>query len=204
MRSRCPSNSLLRTISLLGVGGFLAATVAEHVLDSQLDPARHMISEYVNGPYGAVMVAGFVMWAISLAATAWLALRAGGIACGLALALACVSAVIVSGFATQTTEGRLRAGQHWHLGGRLHDIGSGTLTVALALAALGCAVEKRVWQGSPAWNLGVIITALIADAALLLVGSDVGGIRERVLVLLGCSWQLALIARMRAHRGAPA
>ena len=122
-----PVERVIGGCAVLGVLGFLAAVIAEHAIDPSLDPATHQISEYVHGPAGAMMTAGFAAWAISLAASGALAslrLRARWVAA--ALALAAIGMLITACFATQTIAGRLPPGVSLTWSGRLHDIGSGT------------------------------------------------------------------------------
>jgi Protein of unknown function (DUF998) len=185
------------TCAILGVLGFLAAVVAEHAIDPSLDPATHQVSEYVHGPTGALMTAGFVAWALSLAASGTpTALRPGAPWVAGALVLAAIGMLITAAFATQTIAGRLPPGVSLTLSGRLHDIGSGTTTVALlgaALLSLRAIRERQFRQRTSA----LLVFAVCCDIALLAVGSEVGGVRERVLILAGCLWQLMFLSTIR-------
>jgi hypothetical protein len=185
------------TCATLGVLGFLAAVIAEHAVDPSLDPATHQVSEYVHGPAGALMTAGFVAWAISLAASGVLAaLRPATAWVAGALALAAIGMLITAAFATQTVTGRLPPGVSLTLSGRLHDIGSGTTTVALLGAALLSlrAIRERQFRHRTS---ALLIFAVGCDIALLAVGSEVGGVRERLLILAGCLWQLMFLSAVR-------
>lgn len=188
------------TCASLGVLGFLAAVIAEHAIDRSLDPATHQVSEYIHGPAGALMTAGFVAWAISLAANGALAaLRLGTPWVAGALALAAIGMLITAAFPTQTVAGRLPAGVSLTLSGRLHDIGSGTTIVALLGAALLSlrAIRKRQFRQRTS---ALLIFAVGCDIALLAVGGEVGGIRERLLILAGCLWQVMFLSAMRQQR----
>jgi MFS family permease len=187
--------------AILGVLGFLAAVIAQHAIDPSLDPATHQVSEYVHGPAGALMMAGFVAWGISLGASGTLAslhLRARWVAA--ALALAAIGMLITACFGTQTVDGRLPPGVSLTWSGRLHDIGSGATTVALSAAALlslrGTG-ERQFRRRTSA----LLIFAVCCDVALLAVGSEVSGIRERLLILTGCVWQLMFLSTMRPFGG---
>lgn len=185
------------TCAALGVLGFLAAVIVEHAVDPSLDPATHQVSEYVHGPAGALMTAGFVAWAISLAASGALAaLRPGARWVAGALALAAIGMLITAAFATQTVAGRLPPGVSLTLSGRLHDIGSGTTTVALlgaALLSLRAIRDRHFRQRTSA----LLLFAVGCDIALLAVGSEVGGVRERLLIFAGCLWQLMFLSAVR-------
>lgn len=183
--------------AVLGVLGFLAAIIAEHAIDPSLDPATHEVSEYVHGPAGALMTAAFVAWGISLGASGALAslrLRARWVA--VALTLAAIGMLITACFGTQTIAGRLPPGVSLTLSGRLHDIGSGTTTVALLGAALLSlrAIRERQFRHRTS---ALLIFAVGCDIALLAVGSEVGGVRERLLILAGCLWQLMFLSAVR-------
>jgi len=188
---------IVRVCAALGVLGFLAAVVAEHAIDTSLDPASHQVSEYVHGPAGALMTAGFVAWAISLAVSSVLAaLRPDARWLGGALALAAIGMLITACCATQTIAGHLPPGVSLTLSGRLHDIGSGMTTVALFAAALLSlrTIDERQFRRLTS---ALLVFAVSCDAALLAVGSEVGGVRERLLILAGCVWQLMLLSAER-------
>jgi Protein of unknown function (DUF998) len=193
---------MMRACAALGLLGFLAAVMAEHAIDSSLDPASHQVSEYVHGPAGALMTAGFVAWAISLAASSVLAaLRPDARWVGGALALAAIGMLVTAGFATQTVAGRLPAGVSLTLSGRLHDIGSGATTAALFAAALLSllAIRERQFRRRTS---ALLVFAVSCDVTLLAVGSEVGGVRERLLILAGCVWQPMFLSAERrlSHR----
>lgn len=179
-------------IAITGVLLFLLVVLLEH-LTSPLDPATHEISEYVHSPSGWLMTAGFLAWAASLAATGmWVNSEPGGRSLVVALLMAALGMAITACFPTQTSAGRLPPGASLHVSGRLHDIGSGLTTIALLAAAL---LSLRL-NGQPSWRrstLALLACGLPAAVVLLVVGSDVAGIRQRVLVLVGCSWQLGLL-----------
>jgi MFS family permease len=187
--------------AVLGVLGYLAAVIAEHAIDPSLDPATHQVSEYVHGPAGALMTAGFVAWVISLGASGMLAslrLRARWVS--VALRLAAIGMLITACFGTQTIAGRLPPGVSLTWSGRLHDIGSGATTVALFAAALLSlrAIRERQFRRRTS---ALLIFAICCDIALLAVGSEVGGVRERLLILAGCVWQLMFLSTMRPFGG---
>ena len=53
-------NGTLRRLSVLAFTGAAACVVALHFVRPELDPASHRLSEYATGPYGWLMVTGFV------------------------------------------------------------------------------------------------------------------------------------------------
>jgi hypothetical protein len=182
----------VRVAALAGLFLFLAIVAVEHAANFSLDPATHRISEYVNGRLGWLMVVGFAAWAISLAATAVAATRwTGGRGMGIALFAAALGMTITACFATQTSAGELPPGASLTLSGRLHDIGSGLVTLALAVAVLlslreGSARLRR-------FTLVLLVSAFPLVVALVAIGDDVAGIRQRLLVAIACVWQLFLL-----------
>ncbi len=181
-----------RALALACVLGFLSIVLIEHLADSSLNPAEHEISEYVHGPAGWLMSVGFVIWAISLAAAGIYALGcAHGKPVAFALFAAAVGVLITAGFATQTSAGRLPPGVMLSTSGRLHDIGSGVTTIGLLAAALlSLRLARRDLRRV---TLALVSFAVLGDVVLLAVGSDVGGIRQRLLVAVACAWQLLFL-----------
>jgi len=184
---------LIVLVAACGVLLFLLIVVFEDVVNPSLDPARHEISEYVHTPWGWLMVVGFVVWALSLLCTGIVARTRYGVdVLCITLAVAALGMAITACFATQTSAGRLPPGVSVSTSGRLHDIGSGLATVALFFSAL---LSLRLRAGSAFRRLTValLVLACSSDVVLVEVGGGVGGIRQRILVLVGCAWQLALL-----------
>ncbi len=189
-----PKPRSVRAIAALGLALFVAIVVLEHFLQPALDPASHQISEYVHGSTGWLMTAGFLSWSLSLAATGVLVGRLdGGAPMRLTLIVAAIGMLVTACFATQTVAGRLPAGVSIHTSGRLHDIGSGATSIALVVAAL-LGLRVRSLQRLGAFTIAVLLAGVSTDIVLLVIGSDVGGVRQRVLVAAGCLWQAAVIA----------
>jgi hypothetical protein len=80
--------------------------------------------------------------------------------------------------------------------GRLHDLGSGAITVGILGAALGALFAFERAPAFRRWTLSVIAFAVITDTGLLAVGMSVGGLRQRLLVVAACVWQGTLITRL--------
>jgi hypothetical protein len=191
--------------SAAGVLAFVTIVVVEHLVESDLDPATHEISEYVHGSAGWLMIAGFVAWSLSLVA---LGIAVAPIARGRPVAVAVLVAaggLLLAAFcATQTSAGQLPPGVSLTTTGRLHDLGSGIATIAL-LAAVILSLRLPVAHALRQFILAVLAFAFIADVVLLLIGAGVAGARQRLLVTLACGWQLllaVLLARDTLWRGA--
>lgn len=189
-------------IARAGLAAFVISLAAAHALQPELSPLAHQVSEYANGPAGAVAVACFLAWAVSLAAT--------GAAVGHATAsrslpimlwLAAAGMAMVACFPTQTVAGELPPGDHRTLTGQLHDVGSGTATIAILCAVLmsARAVAHRRFR---ALAIGTALVALAIDLGLLAVGPEVGGLRQRLLVGAACLWQAVLLGFIGSARTA--
>jgi hypothetical protein len=179
--------------SAIGTLVFVVIVLVEHLADSSLDPATHEISEYVHGPLGALMVAGFIIWGLALAAAAFAVSGCRrGMPVAVALLLAAAGVFVTAGFATQTSAGRLPPSASLSATGRLHDIGSGLATLALVLAVvLSLRLRfSRVLEGT---SVLVLAIALIGEVVLLMIGVSVGGVRQRVLLGSACAWQIMLV-----------
>lgn len=190
-------------LSLAGPLAFMVIVLIQHVVDSTLDPATHEISEYVHGPLGWLMTVGFVAWSLSLlglATTLAHARKARPVLA--ALLLASAGLLLTASFATQTSAGRLPDGVSLDATGRLHDIGSGITTLALlaaVLLSLRLPDTARLRRGTTL----LLAIALPADVFLLLVGSSVDGVRQRVVVAAACLWHLALASEFLVCSASP-
>jgi len=184
---------LIAFVAAWGVALFLLIVVFEHVVNPSLDPARQEISEYVRTPWGWLMVVGFAVWALSLLCTGIVArTRYGADVLCITLAVAALGMAITACFATQASAGRLPPGVSLSTSGRLHDIGSGLATVALFFSAL-LSLSLRAGSAFRRLTVALLVLACSSDVVLLEVGGSVGGIRQRILVLVGCAWQLAML-----------
>jgi len=189
-------------VAVCGVVVFAVIVAGELAINPSLDPARHEISEYVHAQLGPLMTVGFVCWAASLGAMSWvLFARADARLVATCLGVASIGMLVTATFATQTSAGKLPPGVTLTTAGRLHDIGSGLATVALLLAALlslRCLGGRRFRRQVAA--LLVVLTS--SDIVLLVIGPEVAGVRQRVVVAGACVWQLLLLGAVRAslHR----
>ena len=185
------SDGALRRAALFGVIVLLVVVAAEHLAAPSLDPERNRVSEYVNTSAGALMVAGFAAWALSLAALAELARRDGRGALAALLALAAAGVVVTALFPTQTSAGVLPPGTERSLPGRLHDLASGVLTLALVAAAAASIAAIRSPRAFRRLVIGLLILAGVLAGALDAAGAP--GLRQRVLIVAACGWQLLVL-----------
>jgi hypothetical protein len=105
-------------------------------------------------------------------------------------------------FRTETVAGVLPSGMHLTATGELHDVGSGTVTLTLFLAAAVCAAaDDARWLRTG--SRIALASALSVEVGLLVVGPSLGGLRERLLVAVACLWQLAFLVARRSVRRDP-
>jgi hypothetical protein len=188
-----PGRKQPQRVAIAGVSVFLAITFAEHLINAPLNPARHEISEYVHASAGWLMTVGFAAWGLSLAITSWLVFtRYADRLASTCLALASLGLVITACFSTQTSAGHLPPGVSWNAVGRLHDIGSGLATLAIFASAL-LSLRSRYPRPVRTCTVALLTVAVSADVVLLMIGHDVAGVRQRLLVVSGCLWQLFLL-----------
>ena len=207
---RVGPSALIHGAAIASLSWFVLTVVLEHVLVSELGPARHTISEYANarGAAGPLMLAGFLMWAASLTTTALLVLRAAlqgrtGVTRVLRIVLfalllvAAVGAMIVALFPTQTRAALLPPSQLESNTGRLHVLGSDLIQVCFYPAVLVSLVLP-----SPRWfrvvAVAVLVVAVAVAPALAVLGVDAPGVRQRIQLAAGCGWQFALLAAWRS------
>jgi hypothetical protein len=183
----------LAVLAATVVCSFLLIVLVEHLANPALDPATHQVSEYVHAQLGWLMTCGFVLWALSIVVTAVVVSDAAkGRALAGALLIAAVGMGVTACFATQTSAGHLPPGVSHSTTGRLHDIGSGLASAALIAAVL---LSLRL-RGRPTLRKVTMTLVAVAGPAtvlLLVLGSEVAGIRQRLLILTACVWQVALL-----------
>lgn len=184
---------------------FVFALLLEHLVEPDLVPASHMISEYAQRPGGALMTVGFLGWSIGLTATAaWIYLSPLGSRArrplSLFVALASLGMLVTALWKTQTSAGQLPPGVVLTVGGRLHDLGSGVTSLALLAAAALCAASPRVAPALRIASACAVVVAFAVSAALLPIGRSVGGARQRALVGTAVGWQLYLLTRNHLER----
>lgn len=183
------------TASLLA---FVAIVVAEHLFDPSLDPLRHQVSEYANSDSGPLMTIGFLLWVLSLLATGLLVrlVRAERLLTAL-LVLSAAGILLAAIFPTETSAGELPPGTTLTAAGRLHDLGSGLTALALLAAVVAAALNPRWDRIFRLRSAALAIAAIAISVALLLVGPEVGGLRQRLVLFTGCCWQLLLLTELR-------
>ena len=193
----------LAGISIAGLLVFAATIATQQPLVSSFDPARQMLSEYVHTRLGALAVAGFVAWGISLAAAAgltivaasrrgWMArLQAG------ALLAAAVGILLVACFPTDRGLAAPGVVTEATVAGQVHDAASAGATACVLLAALLGAA--RFPGRIRTLSLVLLSVALAASAVLLGIGDPLPGLRQRLLLAAACVWQGGWVLFLRGR-----
>lgn len=196
---------VMRAIGLAGSAVFVLVVGTLHALEPGLAPATHVVSEYANTPFGWLLTAGLLGWAASLLAMAgWVVhrpepLRASGFVAAL-LGVAAAGLVMAAAFRTQAVGGSVPRDVRRTVTGTLHDGGAGIATLALFAAAATVAFAEGAKSRLGRISLAAVAFAVVVQAGLLLVGHEVGGIRQRLLVIAGCAWQAAVLSTPRARQ----
>jgi hypothetical protein len=193
-----PSPTSVRRAALAGLAAFVLTVALLHLVEPSLDPRRHVISEYANTPVGELMVVALLSWAGSLLATArWLKSVPRATAIGrlvpCLLRAAAVGLALAAVFRTQAVGADVPPGVAVTVTGRLHDLGSALSTLALFASAVAVSVISGRRSSVGLVSLALAALGLVVGVALLLVGDEVDGIRQRMLVAAACAWQAALL-----------
>jgi Protein of unknown function (DUF998) len=172
------------------------------LLEPSYDPLRQGISEFVHTGAAAIVLVGFVSWALSLALLGNLvaeepargprrsarlesaALFAAAVGLGLVTFFATDRGAEVAGAVTQTT-----------VPGHLHDAGSALVTIAIPIAVVADGWRER----DPRLAAAVIVASLLSSAVLFALGDPLPGLRQRCLVVCACLWQLAVLRRTHSR-----
>jgi hypothetical protein len=178
------------------LAAFVGLVAVLHVLEPSLTPDRHVISEYVNSDSGPLMVVALLAWSCALLLTARLVAHSQNstLAAGL-LMVAAVAILLAAVFPTQAVGGQIPDGEELRVPGRLHDLGSGLATVSLFAAVAVTAWAERARSVLGRLMVLLLVAAVAVQAGLLAVGPEVGGIRQRLLILIACVAQAVLLHR---------
>jgi hypothetical protein len=186
--------------ALVLVVACVAGVVALHAARPDLDPLRHVLSEYANGPFGIVMTAVFYGVGLACVALGWrlrTALRWGGVAAATpVLLIAAGGGMIVAGMfevGLPTAPESLAETVH-----SLASIGAFVaLVAAMALFAWACGrdPEWASFQGAAALLAGVALVAAVASP--LADRTPWPGAAQRVLAGTVVIWLLLTARRVR-------
>ena len=161
-----------------GVAVAVVLVAALHVLRPDLPPLGSRLSEYANGPHGAVMVAAFLAVAGAVLAFALVVARLPG--SRLLVMLAALACLGLAGSAVYRTQGAGAAEQR-------HSVASTTGTVALTAASAVWALQRAPRRPPVGRWLAGAATVLTAVSPLL-HDTAVTGLGQRLLWAALLAW----------------
>jgi hypothetical protein len=214
VHARAPGATRAARTSVLGAAAFLALLALLHVLDAELDPSWHVISEYALGRHGWLMTLAFASLALScgaLAVAAWPRARGkvGRLGHGV-LAVCAVGLALAAAFPTDpiTTppESATTSGQLHMLGatlGGLVPFAAPLVTWSLTRTIASSRERLLLWGAVAIVWIGELVfvgaMTLASDDGRLGPGVLVGW-PNRLMIVSYCAWLLAVASRL----GAPA
>lgn len=196
---------LRRTLGSIVIGGvvwFVAAIAILHLLRPDVDALARVTSEYAVGPYGALMMSAYIVFAISLASLgvglAGTFPRRGAAGAGIGLLLlAAVGVGTAAFFPVDVGASTPVTATGW-----VHRFAAIVAFASMATAAL---VLARPFRRHPDWHavarLGVVtgVVGLLGFAAiqLFLLERGLGGAAQRLVLVLVVAWMVAAARRLR-------
>jgi hypothetical protein len=196
---RPPYGASLGAIALATacVGGVIVL----HLRRPDLDPLRHVLSEYANGPFGGVMTAVFYAVGVACAALGWrlrtaLRWRGATTATPVLLLLAGAGMVLAGAFEVGLPAAPETVDETIH---SLASIGAFVaLVVAMVLFAVACGHDEdwRPFQRTASALAGLAVAA--AALSPLADGTPWTGVAQRVLAGTVVAWLLLTARRVRS------
>lgn len=196
MGDRNMETALNRTIgwTILATAGFTAVMVTVlHVLQPELDPFSHAISEYVHGPYGFLMTITFFSQSLGSLALAVIGSRVGlkqrraRVGCAF-LVVAALGASVAGIFPTDPTSSNPQTTP-----GLIHAIAGVTrfLSLSLALPLVSSALRKHPeWQesGNALTGLAALFVITFLVSIFVLTNINLFGLGQRMFIAVLLGW----------------
>jgi hypothetical protein len=183
---------LTATISLVGVGAFMAGVMVLHLLKRDLNPTQHFISEYALGDFGWIQRIDFLavgVGTIALALTLGRVVKNPGRIAPIFIGLFGVSALLVAFV-------RIDGPQPITTEGQAHEMIS---AIGFVLLISGMFVIARKFRSDAAWSAlrrPTIAWAATASATFIFM-VVLGGIGQRIFIAACFSWMLAMAYHAR-------
>jgi hypothetical protein len=194
-------NTVASYITLASVVYYATAIVLLHVLRTDFDPKYRYLSEYVPGPYGALMTSTFFVLSVGSLALLFGLWRSVSSKLrflpGLLLWLAWACAVFFAGVYPTDLQGspQTRNGQ---IHNQMGMIAFPCATLALPLLSLPLRWDER-WRS--AWRSTVLLSLLVAASFLTLDRygeTGLAGLDQRVFLGSTLTWMWILASKMLA------
>ena len=194
--------------ALAGTAWFILGVALMHVLRSDLNPARHTISEYAVGPYGWVQATNFVAAGVAtacLAAGLRLSLERPG-RLGPVLLGAWAVAQVVEAFVHADGDGPATAAGALHVAVSLFGFACGVAAMFVFARRFRREPSWRGYAGPTRWWAGAAVAAFVAIPFL---GTSGAGTGQRIFAAVLGAWLFETARRLRrsavpAYRGSRA
>jgi Protein of unknown function (DUF998) len=194
-------NTIAACITLSSIIYYVTAIILLHILRTDFDPRYRYLSEYVNGPYGALMTSTFFVLSLGSLALLFGLWRSVSskirFAPGMLLWLAWACAVFFAGvYPSDLQESPTTWNGHIH--NRMGMIAFPSATLALPLLSLPLRWDKKwqsVWASAVLLSLPVIISFFVLDR---LGEMQLGGLDQRIFLGVTLIWMWILGSKMLA------
>ena len=194
-------NTIAAYIALSSVIYYAAAIITLHILRPDFDPKYRYLSEYVNGPYGALMTSTFFVLSLGSLALLFGLWRSVSskirFAPGMLLWLAWACAVFFAGVYPSDLQGA-PATSNGQLHNQMGMIAFPCATLALPLLSLPLRWEKKwqsVWAPAVLLSFSVIISFFALDR---LGEMQRAGLDQRIFLGLTLIWMWILARKILA------
>ena len=196
-------NVIAAYITLSSVIYYAAAIIMLHILRTDFDPRYRYLSEYVNGPYGALMTSTFFvlsLGSLALLCGLWRSVSSKiRFAPGMLLWLVWASAVFLAGvYPSDLQESPMTWNGHIH--NLIGTIAFPCATLALPLLSLPLLWDKKwqsVWASAVLLSLPVIISFFMLDRLGRMSRQGWTSASSLVLRWFGCGFLAARCWRLR-------
>jgi len=188
-------------LARLGIAGalFLAATVAVlHLVQPELDPISHFVSEYAHGPLGWLLMIGYVVAGAGALALAWSlhGQSTGRRALITAVCMVLVSIGLVATGLTRIDVAQVDGAMESTISGQLHGLAGYVVVLGLIPAAflVSGAVHRDGGPVSRAGAMRSLPWAILAGfvVAVLSQSLDATGLGQRIFLATWLSWLVLL------------
>ena len=189
---------LAAMISLVGVGAFVVGVLVLHLLNRDLNPAQHTISEYVLGSFGWIQTVDFLaagVGTLALALTLSRAVNDPGRIAPVLIGSFGVCMLLLAFIPTDVTpEPTTTVG--WAHG--LIAMAGFALLIAGMFVIAGKFSRDAAWSALRTPTIAWAGTASATFLLMLILGASGQGIGQRIFIAVLLSWMLAMAYHARS------
>jgi hypothetical protein len=180
-------NAVLRVATTACLLLAIIVVVSLHLV-SELDPVVRRLSEYATGPSGVLMNAAFFLVGFGLVSSGGLFIRNGGVLPGVALVLAGIGMILAGIYPTDPNSATAVE--------EIHSTASALATGLVVFASIWVSFTGQ--RKSVTMRLVAGAGLLLAVASVVLHGTAVSGLSQRLLWLVLLSWTMLATWRISA------